>query len=536
MRKIISLAALIFAISWPLAFGSQCAIPTNCTPEEWDKFGTFSLSPINLTWDNFNDISAIDGGGVTVTTAANYPGGNATVCDETQNIPLRFALPDRVKTMVNYSVCIQHCGTDADGTPTIISSYSNADDPGDFRIFQNIAELRTQIRNGPAAIQANSPVMDSDSCESVCMRVNQTTGVIQNDLIVNATVVAEGTSASAELKPSNIDVVICGHPDNIDPISIALVGMYIINITASLDDIREHHWQVADGGRYPVEEEEAPPPPDTTPPFINITSPVNDTTYTVTSVDLNWTANETVVWAVYSLDHDTNITLLPLNLYQANESLILAECFDNHASVNCDITGTHDNDFTTSGGHTNNPTDPPDSTFDYIFSFSLPAAFDNFSLLTSCTFLGGDADAVYLYNWSASAYQNIGTFDNVCVGIHEFNFSEEDSTHFGKAGALNISLKFSHIVGESQTDTFAFFDLNISYFGASRFNTTLTSLSEGSHNITIWANDSAGNTGQSDSTHFTVSLPAAEAEAPQNINILNDRSTLGGRVLISSSP
>ena len=49
-------------------------------------------------------------------------------------------------------------------------------------------------------------------------------------------------------------------------------------------------------------------PPDTTAPGINITSPINSTTYIVDFVDLNFTINETPDWCAYSLDGGVNDT------------------------------------------------------------------------------------------------------------------------------------------------------------------------------------------------------------------------------------
>jgi len=41
---------------------------------------------------------------------------------------------------------------------------------------------------------------------------------------------------------------------------------------------------------------------------IDIVYPVNDTIYTSTSLDLNWTVNTTTDWCAYSLDEGTNNT------------------------------------------------------------------------------------------------------------------------------------------------------------------------------------------------------------------------------------
>jgi len=51
------------------------------------------------------------------------------------------------------------------------------------------------------------------------------------------------------------------------------------------------------------------PPPDTTPPTITVTSPQN-TTYTVTDINLTFMINEATSWVGYSLDGQTNVTIL----------------------------------------------------------------------------------------------------------------------------------------------------------------------------------------------------------------------------------
>jgi len=50
-----------------------------------------------------------------------------------------------------------------------------------------------------------------------------------------------------------------------------------------------------------------PPPPDLTPPEVKILSPLNKT-YTIDTVWLNFTVNETAAWIGYSLDDQANVT------------------------------------------------------------------------------------------------------------------------------------------------------------------------------------------------------------------------------------
>ena len=52
-------------------------------------------------------------------------------------------------------------------------------------------------------------------------------------------------------------------------------------------------------------------------------------------------------------------------------------------------------------------------------------------------------------------------------------------------------------------------------------NTTLTGLSEGSHSLTLYANDTAGNTGKSEKIYFTVTQQTEADPFPTKLGIVS---------------
>ena len=281
--------------------------------------------------------------------------------------------------------------------------------------------------------------------------------------------------------------------------------------------------------------------PDTTPPFINITSPINNSVHTVDFVDLNWTINKTPASAVYSLDNGSNVSMLS-GLGEGNETMIITECYDNHGGVDCSVQSVNDNDWSTSSGLTNSPTDDS-ATFEFIFTRSLPGTISDFALRVKCESQGLSSSFLSIYNWSSNQFTFVEDYqespNKVCsepAGFSYLNFSNDDVTHFIGGSATNFSYKFTGVVGTSSTDHLLIFETNVSYdegLSSEFVNTTLTSLSEGLHNVTIWANDSLGNMGQSDYTYWTVDLPEPPVtEGLPRREILTTDSTLGGRKLL----
>jgi len=63
--------------------------------------------------------------------------------------------------------------------------------------------------------------------------------------------------------------------------------------------------------------------PDTTPPSLNILSPINNTSYNNTNVDLNWTSDENVSWCAHSLDGAENDTSICQSIYNMNEDCLI---------------------------------------------------------------------------------------------------------------------------------------------------------------------------------------------------------------------
>jgi parallel beta-helix repeat protein len=88
--------------------------------------------------------------------------------------------------------------------------------------------------------------------------------------------------------------------------------------------------------------------------------------------------------------------------------------------------------------------------------------------------------------------------------------SPENKTYASKNVALTLTFnKPTFWIGYSLDS-----QINVTISG----NTTLTDLSEGPHSITVYANDTSGNMGYSDSIHFSVDtvIPVVQILAPEN--------------------
>jgi len=107
-------------------------------------------------------------------------------------------------------------------------------------------------------------------------------------------------------------------------------GIYIVNIT-----VGDYEFNVSQLVTITVNDPYAP--------FLNIISPIDNSVYHTTSVDLNWTVNEKVDWCGYSLDGGDNITLINNNV----------ECWGNNYYGQCnDYTQNHATQITAGGYHT----------------------------------------------------------------------------------------------------------------------------------------------------------------------------------------
>ena len=223
---------------------------------------------------------------------------------------------------------------------------------------------------------------------------------------------------------------------------------------------------------------------DVTAPGINITFPVNTTTYATSTLDLNWTINETPNWCAYSLDNTANNTEIcgsttTLNLTDLTDIDISGLTdFPNACVLWITVTGEFKGTFDNTNGYLDQ-----DETLDRAVRFFIADCDGEFTTSDGdsiiLTYDAGQTKTVYFPadTWYIARSLRIAddgsTFDNWNIGENEcYNLS------YGAGGA-----------GAS---------------GAEWKNITLTSLSDGLHNITIYANDTSGNMGHSDFTFWTV--------------------------------
>ncbi len=232
---------------------------------------------------------------------------------------------------------------------------------------------------------------------------------------------------------------------------------------------------------------------------ITIIYPVNNTEYAVNSLDLNWNVNITTPdWCAYSLDGGANDTgILGGELcYQetANKSNVNdGSCALNYSgNYSCNsiwaggsesCTNLYDEDWDTlSFADVNidwieiNYTKPANALNSSLWMIKDYHGYFNFSLTYGC--------------WQQSPLQlKIISNDS---GFKGYVYCW-DGTDW-------------NLLREGGTNSYVFYEEAMWWNVSTPTNTTLTSLSEGTHNVTIYCNDTLSNMGQSYYTYFDVSL------------------------------
>jgi len=575
MKKTILL--LIFAV-FLLAqnvFGSGCVNPIDCTATEINEYTEWALRPINLTYDDAGGLSANDNGGVQVNVSAEFFGGNGTYCNGTRDQVLRFTLPDSIKTAVNYTVSLITYGTQTTGYPSLLASYSTVDTAGDWRIFRVIDDnsLRAHVRKddttGISAIQASTPVQDTNSPELVALRVTQTNGNINLSLFVNGTFVASDVGASAEVSPTN-NIVVCGNLGTEEKLVDLLVGMAFINISLSDADISDHLYNSGDFDDYPFTVAV-----DSTPPVItigvnnsaprindviNISFNVSDDTApTDGNLTINWTSGTTIT--NFSLSADTDLHNVTKVIDTAGNVLNLSVCFtdaaDNYACNSTKITVNEDVLPIINASH--------NISLDNIFIFDVVNlsfnVSDNLGLLSANISINFSAVISYVANFSLSGTDasifNITEFtasgvfnvtgyvtdnsnnvvqnstliivqDNIFPVVNQSTNASFDHLHIGEV--INFSCNITDETGlqsgnitHNMTDDVISYAANFSFSGeieAKIYNVTeITVVGESVINVTCFVTDENNNVkqnstlyevGNTNPTNATIILPTPD--------------------------
>jgi len=168
------------------------------------------------------------------------------------------------------------------------------------------------------------------------------------------------------------------------------------------------------------------PTPDTNPPIITITSPINNTTYSTDSVDLNYSANKLTTWQWYSLDGAANITLNGnTTLTGFTDGLHISTVYANDTSGNMNssmVWFAVDTTFPSINTVTLNTTTP--NTGEYILV--TVNATDNFEVTN------------VIVNDNALTYQGVNLWNGTITaieGTHSVNVSVSDAA--GNVGMNN---------------------------------------------------------------------------------------------------
>ena len=227
------------------------------------------------------------------------------------------------------------------------------------------------------------------------------------------------------------------------------------------------------------------------PPNITIIFPVNNTVYSSTSLDLNSSSNESLVNVFYDLDGNGNV------------SLMVGICYQESANVSTACGGVNTGKYST---------DKP-STWEFSNSGSLiyDSDYNSYDRATNPT---GNIYINYTIPNGAtnSAKWQVKTqyiLSNYTVNISGLILSLKLESNI--SCGVNSGAKGYFLYNEIWKEVFSECDhpnsLNIyeeAIWWNFSSNITLTSLSEGKHNVTIYANNSLGNMGQSSYVYFTI--------------------------------
>ncbi|MGD8505491.1 MAG: right-handed parallel beta-helix repeat-containing protein [Candidatus Bathyarchaeota archaeon] len=255
---------------------------------------------------------------------------------------------------------------------------------------------------------------------------------------------------------------------------------------------------------------------DITPPEISILSPENKA-YSTKDVPLTFTVSEPTVWIGYSLNGQINVSITGnITLVDLPDGVHSLSIYANDTLGNM---GSSDVVFTID-------TLPPDiailsprnmtygtSSISLSFTVDEPTSWIGYSLdgqvnqtVTGNTTLSGLTNELHdIIVYANDTAGNIGLSDQIYFTVLDVTppdisvLSPENKTYVTN----EISLDFA--VDESVTWMAYSLDneANVTITG----NMTLSELAEGSHSLTVYANDTAGNNGASETVYFTIETP-----------------------------
>lgn len=258
-------------------------------------------------------------------------------------------------------------------------------------------------------------------------------------------------------------------------------------------------------------------PPDTTPPTISIVSPENKT-YTVDDVPLTFAVSETTSWMGYSLDGQMNVTISDnTTIVGLSNGAHTITVYANDTAGNMGYSDTVY--FTIDTVPPNieilSPENKTYTTSSVPLRFTVDEAtlwigysLDGQANLTIAgnTTLTGLSDGMHtLVVYASDIGGNIGSSDMVYFAIDTTPpsisiASPENKTYDTTDISLTFTIDESALWMTYSLDNKA----NVTIAG----NTTLSGLSDGSHSLIVYANDTAGNTGASQIIYFSIKTKA----------------------------
>lgn len=268
-------------------------------------------------------------------------------------------------------------------------------------------------------------------------------------------------------------------------------------------------------------------PPDTETPHISILSPTNKT-YSTHSLSLTFTLNESASWMGYSLDNEDNVTtsgnttLTDLSngvhtivVYANDTAANMGQSNIVHFTVDTvhpaiTVLSPENKTYATNMVPLNLKANKPTSWIGYSLDNQ-----ENVTISGNVTLTGLSDRAHTIVVYANDTAGNVGQSDMVHFTVDTTTpaiqvLSPENKTYAESSVPLNFNVNKATSWMSYSLDN----QMNTSIVG----NLTLVNLSEGSHIIKVYVNDTVGNMGQSDTVYFTVDTvhPSITVLSPEN--------------------
>jgi len=258
------------------------------------------------------------------------------------------------------------------------------------------------------------------------------------------------------------------------------------------------------------------------PPNISIIHPVNGTTYTSGNVDLNWTSNESVDWIAYNLDGVGNISFLTYSDC-SQESTNGSHISDGTCNLN--YSGGYEISQQEGGwSSTNNASklyDEDYNSFAYAQETN-PGTYVNHTYYKPLEKVEYGTRWYYKYKIETQAvYTDTIIINQSCLVNKSVKLRAYANFPLGEVvfQCLNGSNQWGTMfIREAFENPTNYYEEKIIWNTSTFSNITLSELSDGMHNLTLFGNDSSGNKGQSSYVYFSVDTkaPALEILSPLN--------------------